>query len=69
MKLLIKVGAITNAQRALSVLRSYGYRAKITRLENPSKDDGCGYAIEVQSNNDRPVNLLTNNGIRIRGVE
>ncbi len=68
MKYLIKVGSITNAQRANAVLFSRGYRSAVRKLEKPSQEDGCGWAVEVQSNNGAPVNILTQSGITVRGV-
>ena len=69
MKLLIKVGSITNAQRGQSILRSSGYKAKITRLENPTQNDGCGYAIETIANDKEPLKILKKNSINVRGVD
>lgn len=69
MNLYIKVGSITNAQRGQRVLRSNGYKAKISKIENPSKTDGCGYALEVSSDDKKPVEILEKNRIMIRGVE
>ncbi|MCH5320425.1 MAG: DUF3343 domain-containing protein [Eubacterium sp.] len=69
MTLFIKVGSITNAQRGQRLLRSGGYKAQIKRIENPSKADGCGYALEVNASDDEPVNILQRNRITIRGVE
>lgn len=69
MKLYIKVGSITNAQRGAAVLRSFGYKAQIVRIENPTADDGCGYQLVVASRGKEPVNILNKNGIRVRGVE
>lgn len=69
MTLFIKVGSITNAQRGQRLLRTGGYKAQIKRIQNPSKADGCGYAIEVYANDDEPINILQRNRINIRGVE
>lgn len=69
MQLFIKVGSITNAQRASSVLRSHGYKPQIKRIENPTKNDGCGYGIAVSSNSREPIEILEKNSVRIRGVE
>ena len=40
MNLYIKVGSITNAQRAKSVLNKNSVKAVIQRLENPVPGDG-----------------------------
>lgn len=69
MILYIKVGSITNAQRGQKLLRSNGYKPQIKKIENPSKTDGCGYALEVESADKAPVNLLEKNRIKVRGVE
>ncbi|MDD6728292.1 MAG: DUF3343 domain-containing protein [Eubacteriales bacterium] len=67
--LYIKVGSVTNAQRAQRLLRSKGYRAQIKRIENPSPSDGCGYAVLVKANDDAPLEILSSGGIEIKGVE
>lgn len=69
MHLFIKVGSITNAQRGQRVLKNYGYSANIKRVANPSKEDGCGYAVDLYTNDSTPVSILSSNGINIRGVE
>lgn len=69
MSLYIKVGSITNAQRGQRVLRSKGYKAEIKKIENPSQTDGCGYALEVMSSDEAPVEILKKSRIQIRGVE
>ncbi len=69
MRLFIKVGSVTNAQRGQRILSKHGFRANIKRVENPSKADGCGYALEVSSNDSAPVSLLEKNGIKVRGAE
>lgn len=69
MNLYIKVGSITIAQRSVNILRSKGYKPQIKRIDNPSKEDGCGYAVEVYSQGDEPVEILERNAIKIRGVE
>ena len=65
---LIKVGSITNAQRGQAVLKSYGYRATVRKVEKPSKEDGCGWALEVRAGDDSPVKILSAAGINVRSV-
>jgi hypothetical protein len=65
----IKVGAVTNAQRALKLLRSKGYKPILSRIENPLPNEGCGYVINVESENNKAINILKSNGISILGVE
>lgn len=69
MILYIKVGSITNAQRGIRALKFHGYKSQLKRLENPSKTDGCGYAIVVRAQDDEPIKILEKNRIRIKGVE
>lgn len=71
MNSVIKVGTITNAQRSVRLLQKAGYKAQINRIAKPSNDDGCGYVVVINANSNlnKAVNLLKNNGINIRGVE
>ena len=63
----IKIGSITNAQRARSALHARSVRGQIKRLENPGPGDGCGYVIEVDDP-DEAVRILNNTGLRVLGV-
>ncbi|MBQ7203682.1 MAG: DUF3343 domain-containing protein [Eubacterium sp.] len=66
----VKVGTITNAQRARAALKYRGIKSDITRLKNPSKGDGCGYAVVVSAYDiDRALDIIENEGVYIRGVE
>lgn len=67
--LYIKVGSITNAQRAQRILREKGYKASIKRVENPTEADGCGYLVAVRCDSEAPVRILSDSGIEVRGVE
>lgn len=70
MYLVIKVGSITNAQRAKSVLRGRGFRPILSRIENPGPSDGCGYVVKVYTNDDnKAIRILENAGVSILGVE
>lgn len=64
----IKIGSITNAQRARSVLHAKSVNGQIRRLENPGHGDGCGYVIAVEDA-DKAVRILNKAGLRILGVE
>ena len=67
---IIKVGTITNAQRARGALRNHGIRASVTRLKNPQPVDGCGYAVQVITDDiNKAVNIVQRENIYIRGVE
>lgn len=66
----IKVGSVTNAQRAMRLLRSNGYRPILGRMEKPLPSDGCGYIIKLTANDkNAAVALLRNSGVTILGVE
>ena len=69
MYLIINVGSITNAQRGASELSRNGYKAYIKRSENRQKNNGCGYALQVRSSDERPLDILRENGINYNGVE
>jgi hypothetical protein len=69
MILYINVGSITNAQRGNKLLRAQGYRSQIKKAENPDKQEGCGYAILVESKDKAPIEILLKAKINIRGVE
>lgn len=68
MFLYIKIGSVTNAQRAVSVLKKNKIEAQIIRMDNPRPGDGCGYMIKVRKEESEAVHILQNNGIRILGV-
>lgn len=65
----IKVGSVTNAQRGARVLKSYGYRVNIRKLEHPSKSDGCGYVLRINEEAQEAAGLLEKNGIKVTGVD
>ncbi len=70
MFILIKVGTVTNAQRAVRLLKIYGIKAYIQRLEKPKKEDGCGYAVKVKADNTEEIlSLLKQNGVTVLGAE
>ena len=69
MSIYIKVGSVTNAQRAKSILQRNGVRSYMQRLENPAPGDGCGYVLRVEDRRENAVELLQRNGIKILGVE
>ncbi|MDE5995311.1 MAG: DUF3343 domain-containing protein [Eubacterium sp.] len=69
MYLYIKVGAITNAQRAKSVLNKNRIKASVIRLENPKPGDGCGYVVKAEESNKDIIGILEKNSIRVLGYE
>ena len=70
MNIYIKVGSITNAQRARSVLVLSSTQAEINRTENPKPGDGCGYMIRIKKmDKEKVLSILKKNGIRVLGEE
>ncbi len=69
MILYIKAGSVTNAQRAQRILRAKGYKLKIKKIENPSHSDGCGYALEVMTDSDKPLDILRENAVKFSEAE
>ncbi len=65
----IKVGSVTNAQRAMKLLKSKNFRPSLSRIENPQPNDGCGYVVKVSANDDSVIRFLEKSGINILGVE
>lgn len=65
----IKIGSVTNAQRGLHLLKSNGYKASVRKLEHPTKADGCGYVLRLNSESSEPIHLLEKNGIKVLGVD
>lgn len=69
MKLLIKVGSITNAQRSVKILSSKGYKAQMKRVSPGKSDSGCGWAVVTDAQDKDVVEILENAGIKVRGAE
>ena len=70
MSLIIKLGSVTNAQRAQRELLKRGYHARLSRMLNPKAGDGCGYVVKTDSDDKYKItHILENAGINILGVE
>ena len=69
MKLLIKVGSITNAQRSVKILSSTGYKAQLKRITPKKSDSGCGWAVLAYTEDSDAVKAIERAGIKVRGVE
>lgn len=70
MKIQIKVGSVTNAQRGAKLLRLYSIKTTVARLEHPDSYDGCGFVLNIDENEyKKAVSLLNQNGIRILGTD
>lgn len=60
---------MTNAYRAVKLLKQKGIKGEIERLKHPEKKDGCGYAVRIKTEDaDRVSRYLILNGIGVRGV-
>ncbi len=70
MSFVIKLGSITNAQRAHKLLLKDGIITKVSRLPNPKAGDGCGYVLKANvKDKTKIIHILDNSGINILGVE
>ena len=70
MSLIVKLGSITNTQRAQKLLSKDGISTKIARLSNPKSVDGCGYVLKAnKKDRERIIHILSKSGINILGVE
>ncbi len=66
----VKVGTVTNAQRAKYALAEKGIKSTVSRLKHPKKGDGCGYVIQVTCEDiDRVIAIIERENIKIRGVD
>lgn len=41
----IKFSSVTHALKAKEIMENMGYKVKINKNSNPSKNEGCGYSI------------------------
>ena len=64
----VKVGSITNAQKAKRILLKNGYSVTIKRAEQIKKGDGCGYSVVFFGDKQNAVKLLKKAGIKIISV-
>ncbi|MBR3737117.1 MAG: DUF3343 domain-containing protein [Eubacterium sp.] len=70
MSLTIKLGSVTNAQRARKILSQNGYSSKLSRLSNPKSGDGCGYVLHINSSDSaRILQILESSGIKVLGSD
>lgn len=67
-KLDIKVGSVTNAQRAQAVLKKNNIKSQIKRIQNHNPGEGCGYIITVDSG-DKALEIIKGANIRVLGVD
>jgi hypothetical protein len=65
-KIYYDVSSVTNAMRGKSILERNGIRAVVNRTIDKRGKNGCGYSLGVSDESDRPEQLLTSAGIRVR---
>lgn len=64
----VKVGSVTNAQRAKRALLSHGMQATVKRAIHIKKGDGCGYSVVFYGDVDAGLGYIKNAGIKIISV-
>ena len=64
----VKVGSVTNAQKAKRILLKKGYRAAVKRTSQIKKGDGCGYSIVTQGDSGTVLSILKQAGINTVSV-
>lgn len=65
----VKVGSVTNAQKAKRLLKQNGYYCYIRRSADIKKGEGCGYSVIFRGDSEKGLNILENSGIRIISVK
>lgn len=64
-KLMIKVGSVTYAMKAKSILQQYGMRARVIKTVSEEKNEGCGYSVSVENPKQNVGELLRREGIAV----
>jgi len=62
---IITTGTVTYAIKARDILRKNGFKAATERITSGAGSAGCGYAVIINENLDKAVDLLKKNGIKI----
>lgn len=65
----IKFSSVTHALKAKEILEKIGYRVKITKNLNPSRNEGCGYSITFSGDINRTTIQLDVNKVKYLGYE
>lgn len=65
---LLITGTVTYASKGRDLLRRYGFNPKIERITG-GPSTGCGYAVSVDRDAQRAVELFAENKIKLLGVE
>ncbi len=65
----IKFSSVTHALKAKEIMENMGYRVKINKNSNPSKNEGCGYSIIFVGDINRAIVRLDMNKVKYLGYE
>ena len=65
----IKFSSVTHALKAKEIIENMGFRAKINKNTNPSKNEGCGYSIIFIGDVNRVIIRLDINKVKYLGYE
>ncbi len=65
----IKFSSVTHALKAREIIENFGYRAKINKNTNPTKNEGCGYSINFNGDINRVIIRLDINKVKYLGYE
>ena len=61
---IITTGTVTYAIKARDILRKNGFKAATERITSGAGSAGCGYAVIINENLDKAVDLLKKSGIK-----
>lgn len=65
----IKFSSVTHALKAKEIIENMGYKTKINKNTNPTKNEGCGYSINFVGDISRVVVRLDINKVKYLGYE
>lgn len=65
----IKFSSVTHALKAKEIIETMGYRVKINKNTNPTKNEGCGYSINFVGDIKRVIIRLDINKVKYLGYE
>ncbi len=62
---IITTGTVTYAIKGKDILKRNGIKAKVDRIMSGKGSSGCGYAIIVENDFEKALELLKKSGIKI----
>lgn len=65
----IKFSSVTHALKAKEIMENMGYKVKINKNSNPSKNEGCGYSIVFVGDINRAMVRLEMHKVKHLGYE